>query len=132
MKQVRVILADKHANTLGAIRYLLESEAESVLMVADEASLWDALENFKPDVVVADLSLPLSRGTNAAQALKNKYPLVKVIILSLYDEKSVLDDVMATGVEGFVLKRRAVIDLIPAIHEILQGRKYISEDIQGR
>ncbi len=132
MKQVRVILADKHANTLGAIRYLLESEAESVLMVADEASLWDALENFRPDVVVADLSLPLSRGTNAAQALKNKYPLVKVIILSLYDEKSVLDDVMATGVEGFVLKRRAVIDLIPAIHEILQGRKYISEDIQGR
>ncbi len=132
MKQVRVILADKHANTLGAIRYLLESEAESVLMVVDEASLWDALENFKPDVVVVDLSLPFSKGTNAAQALKKKYPLVKVIILSLYDEKSVLDDVMATGVEGFVLKRRAVIDLIPAIHEILQGRKYISEDIQGR
>ena len=50
MKRSRIVLADKHPNTLGAIRYLLESEAESVLMVADEASLWDALENFRPDV----------------------------------------------------------------------------------
>ena len=73
-----------------------------------------------------------SRGTNAAEALKNKYPSVKVIILSLYDEKSVLDEVMGTGVEGFVLKRRAVIDLIPAIHEILLGHKYVSQDVQGR
>ncbi len=53
----------------------------------------------------------------------------KVIILSVHDEKSVLDDVMAAGVEGFVLKRRAVIDLIPAIREVLQGHKYISPDV---
>ena len=132
MKQGRIILADKHPNTLGAIRYLLDTETETVLMVTDEASLWDALENFKPDVVVADFSLPFSKGTNVARALKNKYPSVKVIILSLYDEKSVLDDVMASGVEGFVLKRRAVIDLIPAIHEILQGHKYVSQDVQER
>ena len=77
MKQGRIILADKHPNTLGAVRYLLETEAETVLMVADEASLWDALENFKPDVVVADLSLPFSRGTNVARSLKNRYPSSK-------------------------------------------------------
>ena len=45
------------------------------------------------------------------------------------DEKSVADDVMAAGIEGFVLKHRAVIDLIPAIREVLQGRKYISPDV---
>jgi DNA-binding NarL/FixJ family response regulator len=121
----RVILADKHSNTLGAIYSLLETEAETVLMVSDEASLWDAMEKFNPDFVVADLSLPFSMGTNVARALKIKYPSVKVIILSLYDEKSVLDEVMAAGVEGFVLKRRAAIDLIPAIREVLQGRTYI-------
>jgi len=41
----------------------------------------------------------------------------------------VVDDVMASGVEGFVLKRRAVIDLIPAIREVLRGKKYISPDV---
>jgi len=44
-------------------------------------------------------------------------------------KKAVLDDVMAAGAEGYVLKHRAVIDLIPAIREVLQGCKYISPDI---
>jgi len=61
--------------------------------------------------------------------LKENFPIIKVIILSVHDEKSVLDDVMAAGVEGFVLKPRAVIDLIPAIREVLLGCTYISPDM---
>ena len=129
MRQGRIILADKHSNMLGGIRRLLEDEVETVLMVADEISLNHALENFNPDVVVADLSLPISTKTNIAWVLKKKFPKIKVIILSAHDEKSVVDDVMAAGVEGFVLKHRAVIDLIPAIRAVLQGCKYISPDI---
>jgi DNA-binding NarL/FixJ family response regulator len=131
MRQGRVILADKHSTMLAGIRRLLEDEVETVLMVADEISLNHALEHFYPDVVVADLSLPISTRTNIAWALKKKFPKIKVIILSVHDEKSVLDDVMAAGVEGFVLKHRAVIDLIPAIRGVLQGRKYISADVNG-
>ncbi len=131
MPQGRVILADKHSNMLGGICRLLEDEVETVLMVADEVSLYHALENFKPDVVVADLSLPISTKTNIAWVLKKNFPQIKVIILSIYDEKSVLDDVIAAGVEGFVLKRRAVIDLIPAIRGVMQGCKYISPDVNG-
>jgi two-component system response regulator DegU len=131
MRQGRVILADKHSNMLGGIRRLLEDEVETVLMVADEISLNHALEHFNPDVVVADLSLPISTKTNIAWVLKKTFPKIKVIILSVHDEKSVLDDVMAAGVEGFVLKHRAVIDLIPAIRGVLQGCKYISPDING-
>jgi DNA-binding NarL/FixJ family response regulator len=129
MKQGRIVVANKDPNTLGAIRRLLETVAETVLKVADETSLWDVLENAKPDVVVADLSLTFSKGTNCAGELKKKYPSIKVIILSLYGEKCVLDEVMATGVEGFVLKSRAGVDLISAIHEVLQGHKYISPDV---
>jgi DNA-binding NarL/FixJ family response regulator len=131
MRQGRVILADKHSNMLAGIRHLLETEVETVLMVADEASLLHALEKFNPDVVVADLSLPASSETNVAHLIKKTHPEIKVIILSIHDEKSVLDDVMEAGVEGFVLKRRAAIDLIPAIHDVLQGRKYISPDVNA-
>jgi DNA-binding NarL/FixJ family response regulator len=129
MRQGRIILADKHSNMLAGIRRLLEDEVETVLMVADEMSLTHALENVAPDVVVADLSLPCSTKTNIAWGLKTNFPKIKVIILSLHDEKSVLDDVMAAGVEGFVLKHRAVIDLIPAIRGVMLGCKYISPDM---
>jgi len=115
---------------LAGIRRLLEDEAQTVLMVTDEISLNHALETFNPDVVVADLSLPISTETNIAWVLKKNFPRIKVIILSDHDEKSVLDDVMAAGVEGFVLKPRAVIDLIPAIRGVLQGCKYISPDMK--
>ena len=128
MGQGCVILADKHANVLGGIRGLLEAEVETVLMVTDEISLWHALKHFKPDVVVADLSLPVSTKTNIAHELKTNFPKTKVIILSIYDDRSVVDDVMALGIEGFVLKRRAVVDLIPALREIRRGQKYISPD----
>jgi DNA-binding NarL/FixJ family response regulator len=131
MRQGRVILADKHSNMLGGIRRLLEDEVETVLMVTDEISLCDALGKFKPDVVVADLSLPISTEANISWLLKKNFPNIKVIILSVHDEKSVVDDVMAAGIEGFVLKRRAVIDLIPAIREVLHGHKYISPDLSG-
>ena len=129
MRQGRIILADQHSNILGGIRRLLEDEVETVLMVTDEISLNHALEHFNPDVVVADLLLPISTKTNIAWMLKKNFPKIKVIILSVHDERSALDDVMAAGVEGFVLKHRAVIDLIPAIREVLQGHKYISPDI---
>ena len=129
MRQGRIVLADKHSNMLAGIRRLLEDEAETVLMVADEISLNEVLQHFNPDVVVADLSLPISAKTNIAWVLKEKFPNLKVIILSLHDEKAVMDDVMAAGVEGFVLKHRAVVDLIPAIRGVLQGGKYISPHI---
>jgi two-component system response regulator DegU len=130
MRQGRIILADKHSNMLAGIRRLLEDEVETVLMVTDEISLKHALEYHNPDVVVADISLPTSTGTNIAWVLKKNFPKIKVIILSVHDEKSVLDDAMAAGVEGFVLKPRAVIDLIPAIRGVLQGSQYISPDIK--
>jgi DNA-binding NarL/FixJ family response regulator len=129
MRQGRIILADKHSNMLAGIRRLLEDEVETVLMVTDEISLNHALEYHNPDVVVVDLSLPTSKETNIAWMLKKKFSKIKVIILSLHDEKAVMDDVMAAGVEGFVLKHRAVIDLIPAIRGVMQGGKYISPHI---
>ena len=129
MRQGRVILADTHPNVLGGIRRLLEAEVETVLMVTDEVSLVHALAHINPDVVVADLSLPVSTKTNIARELKKNFPQTKVIILSIHDDRSVIEDLMASGIEGFVLKRRAVIDLIPAIREVLQGFKYISPDV---
>ncbi len=131
MREGRVILADEHSHMLVGIRRLLEDEVKTVLMVSDEFSLYHALDNYNPDVVVVDLSLPISARANIAWVLKENFPKIKVIILSIHDEKTVVDDVMAAGVEGFVLKRRAVVDLIPAIREVLQGHKYISPDVNG-
>ncbi len=129
MRHARVILVDKNPTGLGGIRRLLENEVETILMVADEVSLLDTLKYYIPDVVLLDLSSPFSEKANVVRGIKDNHPGIKVIILSLHDERSVVDDLMASGAEGFVLKRRAVIDLVPAIRDVLLGQKYVSPDV---
>jgi len=83
MKQHKVILADNHQNMLAGERTLLESMFEAVFMVADEASLMEAAEKLSPDLIVADLSLPVTREINIVRRLKKAFPGIKLIILSV-------------------------------------------------
>jgi DNA-binding NarL/FixJ family response regulator len=125
-----VILADRHSNMLEGIRLMLETVAESVLMVADEVSLMQAVERTIPDLVVADLSFPVSGAKNIVRLIVKHHPDIRVIIMSVHDERTVVNEVMNAGADGFVLKRRASIDLIPAINEVFQGRRYVSPDVE--
>ena len=111
---------------LEGIRGLLECMFDTVVMVADESSLIEAVTKIKPDLVVADLSLPASEEVNIARSLKKDNPGLKFIILSVHDEMAIVDECLAAGAEGFVLKRSAVSDLIPAVEEVLGGGTYVS------
>jgi len=126
VKQNRVLLADIHQNMLAGVRTLLESMFEKVFMVADEGSLLEAAEKIKPDLIIADLSLPVTMEINIARCLHKAFPEIKLIILSVHDESSAVNECMEAGAKGFVLKRTAVNDLVPAIEAILQDGSYIS------
>ncbi len=129
MKYSSVLLADSHQNMLEGIRGLLETMFESVVMVADETSLIQAVDKLTPDLIVVDLSLPTSQEANVAHRLNKHNPDLKVIILSIHDEPAVVEKVMAEGTAGFVLKRSVSTDLIPAVEEALKGRTYISPSL---
>jgi DNA-binding NarL/FixJ family response regulator len=122
----RVVLADSHPGMLEGMRRMLETEAKSVVMVADEASLVQAVERMSPDLVVADLSFPVSGAANVVRLIKQRHPETKVIIVSVLDDPAAVSEVVDARAEGFVLKRRAVVDLIPAIREVCQDRRYVS------
>ncbi|MBW8058708.1 MAG: response regulator transcription factor, partial [candidate division NC10 bacterium] len=86
MKRGCILLADSHLNVLEGVRSLLEGMFAAVVMVADETSLFEAADKLKPNLAVVDLSLRGSDGVNVARRLKNHYPELKVIILSVHDE----------------------------------------------
>ncbi len=130
MKYGSVILADRHQNMLEGIRGLLEAMFETVVMVADKASLFDTAEKINPDLAVVDLSLPVSGEINIARQLKDKYPDLKIIILSVHDDKTVVSEIMDSGVSGFVLKRSTASDLISAVDEVLGGKTFVSPSLE--
>ena len=126
MKLGKVLLADNHQNMLAGVRALLENKFDKVFMVADEASLLEAAEKIEPDLIIADLSLPVTREINIARRLKKSFPGIKLIILSIHDERNAINECIEAGAAAFVLKRTAVNDLIPAIEAVQHGSSYIS------
>lgn len=126
MKQGKVLLADNHQNMLSGARTLLENLFETVFMVADENSLIEATEKLKPDLIVADLSLPVTKEINVVRRLKKDFPSIKIIILSIHDEETAVSESIEAGASGFVLKRTAVNDLVPAVEAVKKGDVYVS------
>ncbi len=130
MERKRILIADAHPTMLAGVRVLLKGLFHVIFMVADEHSLADAIVTNQPDLVLVDLSMPVSSGENVARLLHRLNPELRFIVLSVYDEKTVVDECLSAGASGFVLKRTAVTDLIPAVEAVLGGGTYVSPSIE--
>ena len=86
----------------------------------------EILEKIHPDLVVVDIAMPRLRGLEAARRVKNLYPAIKVLILSMHRSKEYLLQAMAAGVDGYVLKEDADTALHTAIQKIRRGKNYYS------
>jgi DNA-binding NarL/FixJ family response regulator len=128
----RILLAETHPAFVGVVRLILKDTMSSMLMVADEASLVEALAGAQFDLVIVDLSFPISSGGNVARLLQRLSPGLRVIILSVHDERTVVDECLAAGAKGFVLKRSASTDLLAAVETVLKGGIYISPAVAHR
>lgn len=125
----RVLIADRHLSLLGGMHRLLAGRFESVLMVADEHSLVDALELFAPDLAVVDFSWPSESGFNLARRLLKTRPGLRLIVLSAHDEPAIVGPLLNAGALGFVLKRRAATELLPAIEAVLAGGRFVGRSV---
>ncbi len=126
MFRKRVIIADSSQSLLEGIRGLLETVFDIVTMVADVESLIDAVEKLSADMVVIDLSIDSMHETGAVTTIKREFPGLKVLVISGHDETVAKKRAMEAGADGFVLKRDAARDLLPAVEKILDGGKYSS------
>jgi len=113
-----VLLADRHHGLTEGVRGLLATAFGSVVMVADEASLFEGAGRLQPDVAVVDLALARDSSLKWLQALRQDCPGIKVIVLSVHDERSVRDAVLKAGADAFVLKRAMATELLHAVDAV--------------
>jgi DNA-binding NarL/FixJ family response regulator len=132
MKNSCIVLGDKHQNILEGLRGLLESLFEGVVMVADRQSLFEALDKIKPNLAIVDLSLLGHGKIRGDGELSKRFPEVKYIVLSNYDESGVAEDALSAGASAFVLKQYAGTDLFDAITSIQEGKTYISPAVKQK
>ena len=126
MKRARVLLADDHRIIVEGLRGILEPEFELVGAVEDGRALVAAAQKLNPDVIVADISMPLLNGIEAAQQLKRANSPAKIIFLTMHPDVTYATRALEAGALGYVLKHSASSELIAAIREALKGRVYVT------
>lgn len=117
----RVLLADDHRIVLEGLRSLLEPEFAIIGAVEDGRALVTEACRLRPDLVVADISMPLLNGIEAARQIKKFAPEIKIVFLTMHGDAEYASSAFEAGASGFVLKHSAPQELIAALHEALLG-----------
>jgi DNA-binding NarL/FixJ family response regulator len=126
MKRPRVLLADDHKIVVEGLRNLLEPEFELVGTVEDGRALVAAAAELRPDVIVADISMPLLNGIEAARQIKKADSGAKIVFLTMHPDVTYATRAFEAGASGYVLKHSAPSELVTAIREALKGRTYVT------
>jgi DNA-binding NarL/FixJ family response regulator len=126
MSLPRVLLADDHAIVAEGLRLLLKDHCELLGVVSDGPSLVDAALQHKPDVIVADISMPGFDGLQAVRRMREQGVESKIIMLTMYADQEVAEEAVASGANGYVVKHSAGEELLKAITAVREGLVYIT------
>lgn len=131
MKRPRILLADDHRIVAEGLKTLLSPEFELLDVVEDGRALVESAQKLRPDVIVADITMPHLNGIDALVQLKKLIPEVKVVVLTMHQEVIYARRALEAGACGFVLKHSAAAELIAAIRAALGGKTYITPALAG-
>ena len=124
-----MLLADRNHGLTEGMRDLLMSAFETVVMVADEVSLFDSSDRMEPNVVAIDLALTDGDGLALITRWRVRHPYLRLIVLSVHDDPTVARAVLEAGANAFVLKRAIATDLLEAVDAVSSGSAYASPAI---
>lgn len=131
MNKLRILLADDQAYFVELVEGLLGTMFDVVGKVEDGRTLLDAAQRLRPDIILTDISMPILNGIDAIQELQRSGCNSKVIFLTVHTDPDFIRTCFAAGAFGYVFKERVDLDLLPAIHEVLDGRFFISPSDTG-
>jgi DNA-binding NarL/FixJ family response regulator len=132
--KLRVFLADDHAVVREGLKALINAQPgmEVIGEAADGQAALDAATQLQPDVVVMDISMPGLSGAKATERLKQACPRVKVLALTVHEDRGYLRQLLEAGASGYVLKRAAAEELVHAIRTVAGGGMYLDPSLVGK
>jgi DNA-binding NarL/FixJ family response regulator len=133
MSSLRIFLADDHAVVREGLRSLIDAQPDMEVTgeAADGNAACELVPDLQPDVVIMDVSLPGMNGALATAHLRETCPQVKVLALTVHEDKGYLRQLLEAGAVGYVLKRAAAEELIRAIRTVAGGGVYLDPALAG-
>ena len=129
MTHPRILLADDHQTMLKTITSLLVPRFEIVGTASNGAELISEAMRLQPDIVIADITMPVLNGINAVHEVREKGCSAKFIFLTVHHDAEFLSACLGEGAMGYVVKSRMNKELVPAIDKALAGQRFVSPGI---
>lgn len=128
---LRVVLADDHAMVRQGIRQFLEEEGD-IAVIAEAADGQEALRllgQHRPDVAILDVQMPGLTGIEVTREVRNRYPEMRILVLTAYDDDPYVFALLRAGADGYILKSAKAEDLIRAVRSVAAGQTALSPEI---
>ncbi|MFY0686006.1 MAG: response regulator transcription factor [Cyclobacteriaceae bacterium] len=126
MKKIKTLLADDHAIVVEGLQQVLSrnKEIEVVDHVENGEEVLRFLQFNEVDVVVLDINMPVMDGLTCSREIKKRFPDVKIVILTMYPQRTFVDEIVKIGVDGCLLKNNTGKELTDAILRVTSGKQY--------
>lgn len=133
-KTVKLVLADDHQLFREGVKRIInmENDLEVVGECGDGIQVIELCNELKPDIVLMDINMPVENGVAATEKLKEIFPMIKIIILSIHDDESYVFETLRKGASGYLLKDMEAEALINAIRAVVAGHAYIHPKVTGK
>lgn len=127
-RKYNILLVDDYPPVRRVVKEIIETSPDLQVVgeVSDGRALLSFLQKSPPEMVLLDIAMPHLNGLEATRRVKEEYPGVKILIVTIQDCKQYMQRTMSLGAEGYLLKDDVVDELLPAITSLRQGKTYIS------
>lgn len=131
MKPISIFIVDDHYMVIEGIRALLNGNNNIDLIghSSNAQSCLDFLAKVQPDIILMDISLPGTSGIELCREVKTKYPRIRIIGLSTFNQHSYISRMMENGAAGYILKNASQEELLLAINTVKKGGTYMSAEV---
>jgi DNA-binding NarL/FixJ family response regulator len=133
-ERAKVFLVDDHPLVREWLSQLIQREDDLAVCgeAEDTQEALQKIEETKPDIVVADISLKNTHGLELVKDLQARHPSLPVLVLSMHDESLYAERVLRAGAKGYITKQEATKKILQAVRQVLSGQIYISEKMASR
>lgn len=131
MKEIKIMIVDDHKFYRKTLRMILDDIA-NILVISEASNGQEFLDKYRqvnPDIVFMDIKMPLLNGIEATRIARNEHRDIKIIALTMFEEKEYFLQMMEVGAKGFLLKDAGKDEFSKAIHTVLRGRNYYPQNI---
>lgn len=128
---LRIFIVDDHQMFLDGLQTMLSKNKKFDIVGSAQngKEALDSIKNTNVDIVITDINMPLMSGTELTIALKKDFPEIKVLILSMYNDREIIHEIVMSEAEGYILKNAGKKELVSALDRIANGGTYYSNEV---